>query len=207
MKKGMWVLLAVVALAVQTAGLGGLIALYEQVVTQGTEVRIPCEWVDPVDLLRGGYLDVMAGLELERGKIEDMPRDWGEERYVLLEPVAEGAVSHRAERLAKVPGSEGLWVKVPWYDWKWDEQDDCITWTYGAERRDLPLVVGFPGKLFMDERLAPGADKAFAARGEGASAVAVYRAWKGKMVIMDVEIDGVSVKELAKRGDDPPADP
>ena len=201
MKKGMWVLLAVVALAVQAAGLGGLISLYEQVVTQGTEVRIPCEAFDPRDVLRGRYLHVSAALEwsaLRPGAPETWRMSWRDQKkfYALLESPGEGGASHRVVQLAREPGPDGLWVKVPNCRGKWDEAGHWM---------GVPVRVGFPGKLFMDERLAPGADKAFAARGEGASAVAVYRAWKRKMVIMDVEIDGVSVKELAKRGDEPPA--
>ena len=116
---------------------------------------------------------------------------------MLLEAETEGVASHRAVRFAKEPGTEGLWVKAPWYDWKWDEQDDSWSWNEETAKRGMAVVVGFPGKLFMDRRLAKAAE-GVVEREEG-EAVAVYRAWKGEMVITDVEIDGVSVKELARR--------
>ena len=187
--KSAWIWLAAGALAVQAAGLGALVARYERVVTKGTEVRIPCGAFDPRDVLRGRYLRV--GAELECGEFADKP-EWVHGRikhcYVLLEPVAEGAATHRAARFAKKPGEEGLWVRPAGARW---------TWSGDITEMGPPLVVGFPGKLFMDEQLAKAADRVFAKR-EG-EAVAVYRAWKGEMVITDVEIDGVSVKELARR--------
>jgi hypothetical protein len=190
-KKTGWVWLAAAALAVQAAGLGGLVARYERVVGRGTEVRIPCGAFDPVDVLRGRYLHVRA--ELECGEAGDVPEGWkyGKHRptrYVLLEPSAEGASTHRAARFAKESGKEGLWVRASSWHWTWNDEEKKV---------GPPLRVGFPGKLFMDERLAKAADGVFAKR-EG-QAVAVYRAWKGTMVITDVEIDGVSVKELARR--------
>jgi len=189
-KKSAWIWVAAAALAVQAAGLGWLVARYERVVTRGTEVRIPCGAFDPVDRLRGRYLHVGAELEYGEGAeeirwVHGKPRPMN---YVLLEPVAEGAATHRVAQCALEPGEEGLWVRTSYRH---------LTWNNEEHRSGPPLVVGFPGKLFMDERLAKAADGVFAKR-EG-EAVAVYRAWKGEMVITDVEIDGVSVKELARR--------
>ena len=185
-KKSAWIWLAVAALAVQVAGLGGLVARYERVVVKGTEVRIPCGAFDPVDVLRGRYLHVNA--EVVCDEVVDKPEYGRRKYYVLLEPSAEGAATHRAARFAEEAGEEGLWVRASYRHWTWNDEEKGM---------GPPLVVGFPGKLFMDERLAKAADGVFAKR-EG-EAVAVYRAWKGEMVITDVEIDGVSVKELARR--------
>ena len=46
MKKGAWIWLATAALAVQAAGLGGIIVRHERVMAKGTEVRleIPRVW-------------------------------------------------------------------------------------------------------------------------------------------------------------------
>ena len=201
MKKGAWIWVAAGALAVQAAGLGGRSVRHERVMTKGTEVRleIPLDWfwLSFGNVLGWPYVEGVGYLEVEHGKVMDPPRERGEARYVLLEPVAEGAASHRAVRFAKEPGTEGLWVKAPWYDWKWDVQDDVWTWGEEATKRGMAVVVGFPGKLFMDRRLAKAAEKV-TEREEG-ERVAVYRAWKGELLITDVEIDGVSVKELARR--------
>jgi len=196
-----WVLAAVACTA---AVLGGLVARHEWVMTKGTEVRlgIPRDWYWLSFGKAWGwpYVDAAGYLECEHEKVMDPPRKRGEARYVLLEPVAEGVASHRAVLFAKEPGTEGLWVKAPWYDWKWDEWEDELSWTEEKAKRGMAVVMGFPGKLFMDRRLAKAAEEVVArAEGEGAEAVVVYRAWKGEMVITDVEIDGVSVKELARR--------
>lgn len=202
-KKSAWIWLAAAALAVQAAGLGGMIVLHERVMAKGTEVRlgIPRDWywLSFGKVLGWPYVEATGYLEVEHGKVMDPPRKRGEARYVLLEPVAEGVASHRAVLFAKEPGTEGLWVKAPWYDWKWDEWEDDMSWTEETAKRGMAVVMGFPGKLFMDRRLAKAAEEVVArAEGEEAEAVAVYRAWKGEMVITDVEIDGVSVRELAR---------
>ncbi|MBR6022241.1 MAG: hypothetical protein IK066_07465 [Kiritimatiellae bacterium] len=201
MKKPAWIWVAAVALAVQGAGLGWAVARYGRVVTKGTEVRleIPRDWFWLSFGKAWGwpYVEAVGYLECEHGKVMDPPRQRGEARWVLLEAETEGVASHRAVRFAKEPGTEGLWVKAPWYDWKWDEQDDSWSWNEETAKRGMAVVVGFPGKLFMDRRLAKAAE-GVVEREEG-EAVAVYRAWKGEMVITDVEIDGVSVKELARR--------
>ncbi len=197
MKKSAWIWLAAAALAVQAAGLGWLIARYERVVTKGTEVRIPCGAFDPVDVLRGRYLHVNAGLECRDDEAGALVKglSWHEHAVLCrkmrakLEPEKNEAGTWRLVRVALEPDGEGLWVKP----------SNCFV---RGERADQEpeiwnTLVGFPGKLFMDEQLAKAADRVFARR-EG-EAVAVYRAWKGEMVITDVEIDGVSVKELARR--------
>lgn len=192
MKKNAWVWLAVAGLAVQAAGLGWLVARYERLVTRGTEVRVPCEAFDPKDVLRGRYLHVKAEVTCEElGELSPYNWDFREEKkfHALLVPTGDGVASHRVARVAKEPGEEGLWVKALQVRWSWDSEE---------RRWNPPLRVRFPGKLFLDERLAGKADKVFAEKREGAEAEAVYRAWKGEMAIVDVEIDGVSVKALAR---------
>ena len=200
MKKGAWIWLATAALAVQAAGLGGMIVRHERVLAKGTEVRLEIprdwSWLYFGKVLGWPYVWAVGYSEVEHGKVMDPPWERGEARYVLLEPVAEGGASHRAVMFAKEPGTEGLWVKVPWYDWKWEEWEDELSWTEEAAKRGMAVVVGFPGKLFLDRRLAKAAEEV-AAREEG-ERVAVYRAWKGELLIADVEIDGVSVRELAR---------
>lgn len=191
MKKSAWIWLVAAALAVQVAGLGWLAARYEQVVSRGTEVRIPCGAFDPVDMLRGRYLHVRAEAECSDAG-DTTPEDWGwrgkTNLHALLEPTSDGAGTYRVARVAKAAGQEGLWIQASWVYQTWHEDE---------KKHGLPLRVGFPGKLFMDERLAKAADNVFAQRtGE---AVAVYRVWKGAIVITDVEIDGISIKALARQ--------
>ena len=197
MKKGAWIGLAAAALAVQLAGLGWLAARYGQVVAKGTVVRIPCGAYDPVDVLRGRYLHVSAALpcheftDREGKRTDEWPFGWEDRRrlHALLEPAEEGEASHRVARVALEPDGEGLWVKVSGVSRPWnpETQENKAWWN-----------VSFPGKLFLDERLAGAADDAFRKRGEK-KAVAVYRAWKGQIVITDVELDGISVREWARK--------
>ena len=193
-KKPAWIWLAAAALAVQVAGLGALVARYERVVTKGTEVRIPCGAFDPVDVLRGRYLHVRATRTCREIALETPVGEW-EWNYLikrrkpvwaLLEMGDDGV--HRIVRVAEKPDGDGVWIATSKCSRVSDENEPM---------RSVGIQIGFPGKLFMDERLAKAADRVFARR-EG-EAVAVYRAWKGEMVITDVEIDGVSVKELARR--------
>lgn len=199
MKKAVWIRLAAVALAVQAAGLGWLVARYERVLAQGEEIRVPCEGFDPSDPLRGRYLQVAARLdcdEVEGREGGEWQWDWGTRKryHALLEPAdGGGPATHRVARVALSPGEEGLWVKA----------SDCWgTWDAEGKKWKFPARVSFPGKLFLDERLAGEADRIFRERlrdAEGHRPVAVYRAWKGLLVIADVEIDGVSIRELARR--------
>ena len=57
-----------------------------------------------------------------------------------------------------------------------------------------------PGRLFVNERLAPAAEKILreATSATGKKSVAVYRAKGGEIVITDIEIDGESVLALAR---------
>lgn len=193
-KKTGWVWLAAAALAVQAAGLGWLVARYERVVTKGTEVRIPCGGGDPVDVLRGRYLHVRATRTCQEITLETPVGEWEWDYLIkrrkpvwaLLEMGDDGV--HRIVRVAEKPDGDGVWITTSKYSRVSDKNEP---------KRSVGIQIGFPGKLFMDERLAKAADGVFAKR-EG-QAVAVYRAWKGEMVITDVEIDGVSVKELARR--------
>jgi hypothetical protein len=200
MKKAGWIWLAAVALAVQVAGLGWLIARYERVLAEGEVVRIPCAGFDPSDPLRGRYLQVTARLEcneVEGREGDEWQWDWYKDRkryHALLEPAdGEGPATHRVSRVALSPGEEGLWVKA----------SECWgTWNPEEKKYKFPARVTFPGKLFLDERLAGEADRIFRERlgeAEGKRPVAVYRAWKGQFVIADVELDGVSIHKLARR--------
>lgn len=197
MKKAVWIWLAAVALAAQVAGLGWLVARYERVLAKGEVVRIPCEGFDPSEPLRGRYLQVAARLdcdEVEGREGGEWQWDWETRKryHALLEPAdGEGPATHRVSRVALSPGEEGLWVKA----------SDCWgTWDAEEKKYTFPARVAFPGKLFLDERLAGEADRIFRERlgkAEGKRPVAVYRAWKGQLVIADVELDGVSIQKLA----------
>lgn len=200
MNKALWIGLAAVALAAQVAGLGWLVARYERVLAQGEVIRVPCEGFDPSEPLRGRYLQVTARLdcdEVEGRDGDEWDWDWHKNRkryHALLAPAdGDSPATHRVARLALLPGEEGLWVKA----------SECWgTWDAEEKKYKSPARVAFPGKLFLDERLAGEAERIFRERlrdAEGQRPVAVYRAWKGLLVLSDVELDGVSIRSLARR--------
>ena len=216
MKKAAWIWWAAVALAVQVAALGWLVVRYERVLAKGEEIRVPCGAFDPRDPLRGRYLNVNAWLECECNAESTLDKDlsWSAKQALFRKMWAElqapesPAGTHRLLRVAPEPEEEGLWVKPDrCHVSEVKNGRDCEIWN---------VRVTFPGKLFLDERLAGEADRIFAerlgerlraaqdgdagtARSEAAQPVAVYRAWKGQLVIADVELDGVSIRELARR--------
>ena len=60
--------------------------------------------------------------------------------------------------------------------------------------------MALPDQLFLNEHLAPAAEKVLrdATSAKGKGAVAVYRARDGEIVITDIEIDGKSVIARAR---------
>lgn len=200
MKKSAWTVLAAVALAVQLAALGGLAFRWERVARKGVEVRLACGAFDPRDLLRGRYLHVDAGQEYGDVAL-DIPRsDWTwdylwERRHRLWVRLEEGEDGlRRVAKVAERPLDDGLWVRpsLVTIPHGWAEEN-------GGVPSQRPARAEFPGKLFLDERLAPTADRLFAGRSGATGSVAVYRALGGAMVLVDVELGGESIRDLARR--------
>ncbi len=57
-------------------------------------------------------------------------------------------------------------------------------------------IVEFPDRLFMNEKLAPTAEKILAKKTD--SAVAVFRALDGEIIITDIEIEGRPILSAAR---------
>ena len=55
----------------------------------------------------------------------------------------------------------------------------------------------FPDQLFVNEKLAPEAEKVLR-KATGKSAVAVYRVYKGEIVITDIEIAGKPIAQITR---------
>lgn len=167
--------------AVQLAALGWIIGRFERVVRTGTEVRFACRAYDPYDPLRGRYLRMRV--EENCSYAEGFkPDSWRFGAFVRIDPTGGTNGLSRVVACAGEPGAEGLWVRL----------EDLRQYGDTAQ-------VTFPDQFFMNERLAPEAEKIL--RDRTASAVAVYRATSAGMVLTDVEIDGVSIAELARKGE------
>ncbi len=201
---------AALALTVQCVAIGWLIWRYESIVRFGTELRFRCEAYDPYDPLRGRYLRTTVrercsncvGFSVDEGSTYR----YRDSLYAKLEPSTNGLWCVTA--VAEQPQSDGgLWVKprrssiehsITWSDKRKDESYD----DFEKRRSSSPLVavVSFPDQLFVNERVAPEAEKVLrnATSTNGKGAVVVYRARNGEMVMTDIEIEGKSVTALTR---------
>ena len=210
MTNAMKAILAVAALAIQCVCIGWLIWRYEQVVRHGTEVRFRCEAYDPYDPLRGRYLRTTVRESCTNLLIEgEVKESW--RRRALYAKLEQGtnALWH-VTAVAEAPQSDGgIWVKRErtsinhLLNWSARSRGIDESWEDFEKRRKaspLAALVEMPDQLFVNERLAPKAEKVLreATSAKGKGAVAVYRVKDGEIVITDIEIDGVSVVEKAK---------
>lgn len=69
-----------------------------------------------------------------------------------------------------------------------------------GEARDEALLTWPFDRFYLNERLAPGADKLVAGRRrDGKQTVAEVRLLDGQAVLTDILLDGVSIRELVKQ--------
>ena len=199
---------AAVALVVQCAAIGWLIARYENVVRNGTEVRFRCAAYDPYDPLRGRYMrtSVREACTNFVGVVVTGDNHWNyHDKFVArLEPSTNGL--WRVAAAALEPQDDGgIWVKpqssrversVSWGDRNEGESNEDF-----ERRRDAaPMMVtfAFPDQLFVSERIAPEAEKILRDGTRSGEAVAVYRVKDGEIVITGIEIDGKSILDRAR---------
>lgn len=199
-------LVVVVALVAQVAAIGWLIWRYERVVSQGTEVRFVCQAYDPYDPLRGRYLRTSVREDctnLTFQVCETNRYEFRDKLFARLEPNGTNGLWRVAE-VAVAPGAAGLWVRpksssidyrLGWRDRGGDEEWDDFN--QRQKTSGLKAVVAFPDQLFVNEKLAPEAEKVLR-EATGKSAVAVYRVLDGEMVITDIEIDGKPITQFTR---------
>lgn len=159
---------------------------HERVIARGTLVRIECGAPDPYDPLRGRYLAVRPaqssvskpeGFPLGGGKVpvwatlEAGDDGLSRVKSLSLEPVSGPTVISLTARFSGTSnGTDVIWLK-----WPFD-------------------------RFYLNERLAPDADKLVAERLQaGEKPVAEIRLFHGQAVLTDVLIDGVSIRQVAKQ--------
>ena len=204
------VALTCAVLALQVWAVGWLVWRYERIVRSGTEVRLKCRAYDPYDPLRGRYLKMSVSEECTNilFKVNEV-QHWQkkEEAFAKLVKVPGGDGLYSVDAIARKPADDGLWIKpetlyiryaLGYGDKKPDESDDEFEVRRG--KVGFKAVMSFPDQLFVNEKIAPEAEKLLRKRTN--SAVAVYRVLDGKLVLMDIEIDGkpilLTVKEEQK---------
>ena len=197
-----------VALAVQCAAIGWLVGRYENIVRNGTEVRFRCEAFDPYDPLRGRYLRTsvresctnIVGVALA----DDNYWNYRDKFVARLEPSTNGL--WRVSAAALEPQDDGgIWAKpissraersVSWEDRKKDESSA----DFDKRRAASPFEVTFtfPDQLFVNERVAPAAERVLREMTNAGKAVAVYRVKGSEIVMTGIEIDGKSIVSRAR---------
>ena len=199
-------LIVAVALVAQVVAIGWLIWRYERVVSQGTEVRFACQAYDPYDPLRGRYLRTSVREDCTNMTFqvcETNRYEFCDKLFARLEPSGTNGLWRVAE-VAVEPGAEGLWVRpkgssieyrLDWSARKKDEKWDAFN--KRQKKSGFKAVVTFPDQLFINEKLAPEAEKVLQ-KHTGKSAVAVYRVLNGEMVITDIEIDGRPIAQFTR---------
>lgn len=168
------VLLIAAALLFQIIGIGFIIARYERVSRCGVELRVPCRLYDPCDPLRGRYMRLNPELVYKDLDVGSFGRNgW----YAKLAADTNGLC--RVEVMARAPGKDGLWYKVPRVTYEWNRNPN----------RNVNLSL--PDQLFLNEdRAAEVEQEVNKAVSDGRSVVAVYRFLDGRMVLTGVEVDG-----------------
>ena len=195
-------LIVAVALVAQVAAISWLIWRYERVVSQGTEVRFACQAYDPYDPLRGRYLRMTVN-ETTTNFPSSVSNMYGyvDKFVVRVEPSTNGLWC--VAEAAFAPTGEGIWVKprssrvdhrITWADRGKDEE-----WEQFSKRRDasgLVVEASFPDQLFVNEKLAPAAERLL--REKVNDAVAVYRVLDGEIVLTGIEIGGQPIQDRTK---------
>ena len=200
------VALTCAALALQVSAVGWLVWRYERIVRNGTEVRLKCQAYDPYDPLRGRYLAMTVSEEctniLFKVKEEHIWQRMDEKAFAKLVKMPGGGL-YRVDAIAREPMDDGLWVKpaslwirdaLGYSDKRKDESD--AEFKARSDKAGFKAVMSFPDQFFVNEKIAPEAEKLL--REKSDSAVAVYRAYDGRIVLTDIEIDGKPILSAVK---------
>ena len=172
-------ILVAAILAMQCLAIGWLVYRYERVVMNGTEFRLKCSAYDPVDLLRGRYLRIRV--THEEVSLSDAEyayfvqyREHKDPPYAKLEPRNDGSGIYSVTEISYTPGDQGLWVRPRSYS------------VYSE-------VLIFPDQLFVNEKTASAAESILWDNPD--NAVAVYRTLDQDVVLVDIEINGKSIRD------------
>lgn len=197
---------AAVALAVQIAAIGWLVWRYERIVLNGTEVRLKCQAYDPYDPLRGRYLSMTVREDCTNilfDASEQSEYDHRNDVFVQLAEIPGSNGLYRVEAVAKEPTNGGLWARPKWVRMEYllgynnrGKDESYNDFHARREKSGRKAVVSFPDQLFVNEKVAPEAEKLL--RERTASAIAIYRVLDGEAVLADIEIDGKPVLSVVK---------
>lgn len=152
----------------------------EMILSTGKEYKFQIAPVDPVDPLRGKYVI----LNFKQNAVPvDNDKDWSfnEPVYVLLETGPDGYAKIRSISKTRPPGNP-----------------DYVKATINFISNDI-LTIEYPfDRFYMEESKAPRAEKEYlrTLRDTTQAVYALVNIKKGKAVIKDVLINGVSIRDI-----------
>jgi hypothetical protein len=160
---------------------------HERVISRGTLVRIECAAPDPYDPLRGRYLAVRPA-ESTVSQPKGFPRG-GHVVPVWATLEAGDDELARIKSVSLEPVSGPTVILLMARSWGTINGTDVIGLEWPFDR------------FYLNERLAPDADKLVAERRrDGKRTVAELHLLDGQAVLTDILLDGVSIRELVKQG-------
>ena len=180
-------------LVLQLAVIGSVIVKGNLVITKGVECKFQATGYDPSDPLRGRY--VQFAVQIKTTVLDDaLDKDaWDQKAYFQLSETPDASGFTQVIRCAEKPTSEGLWigpVKMHIdYTLPYSEMREGESWEDFRKRREQSPQVAraeLPEKYYVPEKLAPELEKRLSK--QGASAVAVYRAYKGSILLTDLQV-------------------
>jgi hypothetical protein len=159
---------------------------HERVIARGTLLRIECGAPDPYDPLRGRYLAVRPA-QSSVSEPEGFPRGGGRVPvWATLEAGEDGLARIKSLSLVPVSGPNVIALTAR---------------SFGTTNGTDVIGLKWPfDRFYLNERLAPDADKLVAERSrDGKKTVAEVRLLDGQAILTDILLDGVSIRELAKQ--------
>lgn len=174
------ILFALISLAQWAAPLSQIFR-YEQTLAKGTLIRLKCSAPDPYDPLRGRYLAVQPEQD-DATVAKGAKLRSGQHAYATLKTGTDGLTT-LGELFAEPPAS-GDYVRVTV---RWESEGKAhIEWPFD--------------RFYLNEALAPEADKWFAESIRGSKGViAEVRVHHGTAVLENLTFDGLSFREILKQ--------
>lgn len=154
---------------------------HERTLENGSLIMLRCTAPDPYDLLRGRFLAVVPQ-QRSAPAVGDAQLQRGQEVFAVLVPGKDGAAM--VSELSPVRPTSGDFIRVKvrgsgtsrhyYFDWPFD-------------------------RFYLNERLAPKADKWFAENiGKANGIMAEVRVLNGNAVLEDLSLDGKRFREILK---------
>ena len=181
-RKGLLLLGFALAAALHLGVPASMIWSKERVLSEGEVFKFRTAPVDPYDAFRGRYV-ALAFQEHSAPLRSGQSFERGQEVYAIVEKAEDGFA--RFTRVETQAPAQGDYVRVR------------VTHVY--PKHDVSFDLPFD-RFYMNERLAPGAEKAYAelSRDEKSEACALVRVKDGQAAIEQVFVSGIPLADFAK---------